>query len=146
MASIAVEGNQETVVRRGRVLGLKPIQWMMLGIIATALGFGGWSLRGSLARSVTIAEARETRGTVQVFGYLYSKGGYDAQNNWTFDIQDSDGQSIKVVHATKPGNFEDAISVAATGRYNAEKGIFEAEQLLVKCPSKYQEQQAASVQ
>lgn len=144
MASIAVEGNQETVARRGRMLGLKPIQWMMLGIISVALGFGGWSLSGSLARSVTIAEATETRGTVQVFGYLYSKGAYDAQNNWTFDIQDTDGQTLKVVHATKPGNFEDAISVAATGRYNAEKGIFEAEQLLVKCPSKYQEQQAAT--
>lgn len=143
MASIAVEG-QNIATRRGRVLGLKPIQWMMLGIIATALGFGGWSLRGSLARSVTIAEARETRGTVQVFGFLNSTGAYDSENNWTFDIQDSDGQTLKVVHATKPGNFEDAISVAATGRYNAETGLFEAEQLLVKCPSKYQEQQEAA--
>jgi cytochrome c-type biogenesis protein CcmE len=144
MASIAVEGHQESAARRGRMLGLKPIQWMMLGIIATALGFGGWSLSGSLARSVTIAEAKETRGTVQVFGYLYSKGAYDAQNNWTFDIQDSAGQTIRIVHPTKPGNFEDAISVAATGRYNAETGVFEAQQLLVKCPSKYQEQQNPS--
>lgn len=136
MASIAVEQ-----ASRGRTLGLKPVQWMMLGIIAIALGFGGWSLRGSLARSVTIDEAKQARGTVQVFGYLHSKGAYDAQNNWTFDIQGSDGATMKVVYPTKPGNFEDAISVAATGRYNAQKGIFEADQLLVKCPSKYQEQQ-----
>lgn len=142
MASIAVE--ESVAAGRGRMLGLKPVQWLMLGIIAIALGFGGWSLRGSLTRSVTIAEARQVGGNVQVFGYLYSKGAYDAQNNWTFDIQDSHGETIKIVYPTKPGNFDDAISVAATGRYNAETGLFEAEQLLVKCPSKYQEQQGAT--
>lgn len=136
MASIAV-----SVPARGRTLGLKPVQWMMLAIIALALGFGAYSLQGSLARSVTIAEARSVSGTVQVFGFLYSKGAYDAKNNWTFEIQDANGQTIKVVHPTKPGNFDDAISVAATGRYNAETQLFEADQLLVKCPSKYQEQQ-----
>ncbi|HEY0601382.1 MAG TPA: cytochrome c maturation protein CcmE [Herpetosiphonaceae bacterium] len=140
MASIAVEHTS-----RGRTLGLKPVQWMMLGVIVLALGYGGWSLRGSLARTVTIDEARQAGGTVQVFGYLYSKGAYDEQNNWTFDIQGHDGSTLKVVHPTKPGNFEDAISVAATGHYNAEKDIFEAEQLLVKCPSKYQEQEQAGV-
>lgn len=141
MASIAVENSPVTGTSR-RTLGLKPIQWMMLGIVALALGFGGWSLRGSLARAVTISEAKQAGGTVQVFGYLYSKGAYDDKLNWTFDIQDSTGATIKVVHAMKPGNFEDAISVAATGRYNPAKGVFEADQLLVKCPSKYQEQAA----
>lgn len=142
MASIAVEGASERTASRGRTFGLKPVQWMMLGIIALALGFGAWSLRGSLTRSVTIAESKQTAGTVQVFGYLYSKGAYDDKMNWTFDIQDNTGASLKVIHPTKPGNFDDAISVAATGRYNAENGMFEADQLLVKCPSKYQEQQA----
>ncbi len=120
--------------------GLKPLHWVLLGILVLALGFGGWSLRGSLARSLTILEAKQARGTVQVFGYLYSPGRYDEQNNWTFDIQDADGATLKVVSATKPANFEEAISVAATGRYNPEAGVFEADQLLVKCPSKYQEQ------
>ena len=139
MASIAVEDVRSAVGAR-RTLGLKPIQWLMVGIIALALGFGGWSMRGSLARSVTISEAKHAGGTVQVFGFLYSKGAYDEKMNWTFDIQDSSGQSIKIVYPTKPGNFDDAISVAATGRFNAERNIFEADQLLVKCPSKYQEQ------
>ncbi|HEX6289694.1 MAG TPA: cytochrome c maturation protein CcmE [Herpetosiphonaceae bacterium] len=140
MASIVAEP-----AARGRRFGLKPVQWMMLAVIALALGFGGWSLRGSLARTVTIAEAKEASGTVQVFGYLHSKGAYDDHHNWTFDIQGHDGSTLKVVHPTKPGNFEDAISVAATGRFNAEKGVFEAEQLLVKCPSKYQEQEQAGM-
>ena len=138
MASLAVEHTQ-----RARRLGLKPVQWLMLAIVVLAVGVGAYSLRGSLARSVTIAEARTAGGTVQIFGYLHSKGEYDAQNNWTFEVQDSHGETMTVVYPTKPGNFDDAISVAATGRYVAGKDMFEAEQLLVKCPSKYQEQEAA---
>jgi cytochrome c-type biogenesis protein CcmE len=113
---------------------------MMLGIVALALGFGGWSLRGALAREVSISDAKQAGGTVLVYGYLYSEGAYDEQHRWTFDIQDKDGSVMKVVHPTKPGNFEDAIGVSAVGQYNAETGLFEADQLLVKCPSKYQEQ------
>ena len=143
MASIAGENSLHSGKPR-RTLGLKPIKVMMLDIVAIAVGFGGWSLRGSLARAVTITEAKQAGGTVQVFGYLYSQGAYDDKLNWTFDIQDSTGATIKVVHATKPGNFEDAISVAATGRFNPDKGVFEADQLLVKCPSKYQEQASSS--
>ena len=140
MASIAVEDLRSAEGGARRTLGLKPIQWLMLGIIVLALGFGGFSMRGSLARAVTIDEAKQSAGMVQVFGYLYSKGAYDDKMNWTFDIQDHTGKSIKIVYATKPGNFDDAISVAATGHYNAAKNVFEADQLLVKCPSKYQEQ------
>lgn len=138
MASIAVEP-----VSTGRRVGLKPVQWLMLGIIVLAVGVGAYSLRGSLARSVTIAEARTAGGTVQIFGFLHSKGAYDAQNNWTFEVQDSHGETMKIVYPTKPGNFDDAISVAATGRYMADSNSFQAEQLLVKCPSKYQEEGAA---
>ena len=36
----------------------------------------------------------------------------------------------------RPGNFKDAISIVAIGRYR--EGRIEAEKLLVKCPSKYQ--------
>ena len=36
----------------------------------------------------------------------------------------------------KPGNFEEATEIVAIGSYR--DGAFHAEQLLVKCPSKYQ--------
>ncbi len=81
---------------RGRARRLTSLQWMLIGILALALGFGGWSLRGSLARTVTITEAKQASGTVQVFGYLYSQGAYDDTGNWTFDIQDMDYHSIAV--------------------------------------------------
>ena len=46
-------------------------------------------------------------------------------------------ESIPVSYTdVKPANFEDAVSIVAIGRYD--KGVFAAEKLLVKCPSKYQ--------
>ena len=41
-----------------------------------------------------------------------------------------------VYRGIKPGNFRDAISIVAIGRFK--EGRIEAEKLLVKCPSKYQ--------
>ena len=38
----------------------------------------------------------------------------------------------------KPGNFEDAVSVVAIGRYDPAQRVIAADKLLVKCPSKYQ--------
>ena len=38
----------------------------------------------------------------------------------------------------KPGNFEDAISIVAIGHFDEGAKQFEADKLLVKCPSKYQ--------
>jgi len=141
MASIAVE---HTRARRG---GLKPLHWMMLAIVAVALGFGGWSLRGSLTREVTIDQAKVSGGTVLVYGYLHNSGQYDNQGNWTFDIQDKDGSIMKVVSAQgKPGNFDDAIGVTAIGQFDANANAFAADELLVKCPSKYQETQAQAAQ
>jgi cytochrome c-type biogenesis protein CcmE len=41
-----------------------------------------------------------------------------------------------VYDGAKPANFEQADQVVVIGRY--ENGLFVADQLLVKCPSKYQ--------
>jgi cytochrome c-type biogenesis protein CcmE len=41
-----------------------------------------------------------------------------------------------VYRGIRPGNFRDAISIVAIGRYR--EGRIDAEKLLVKCPSKYQ--------
>jgi cytochrome c-type biogenesis protein CcmE len=47
------------------------------------------------------------------------------------------GETMTVHYSgVKPGNFEEAVQIVAIGSY--QEGVFEAEQLLVKCPSKYQ--------
>ena len=136
MATLASERS-----RRPR-LGLRPVQWMMIGIIALALGVGGYSLRGgAMVSYASVPEAKAQDRHVQVFGYLYSKGKYDDQGRWQFDIQGENGDVMTVVYPhTKPANFEQAISVVAIGKYDRQAQNFMADQLLVKCPSKYQEQ------
>ncbi len=133
-------------LRRGRTLGLRPVQWIMLGMIGFALAASGYALRGgTMVSYATVAEAKAQNRNVQVFGYLYSKGAYDDQGRWTFDIQGDDGEVLTVVYPhTKPGNFEQAISVVAIGTYDHRSDQFVADQLLVKCPSKYQEQEQAA--
>ena len=54
-----------------------------------------------------------------------------------FKLKDSHEEVMPVIYrGVIPGNFDQATSIVAIGRYK--DGHFEAEQLLVKCPSKYQ--------
>ena len=124
-----------------QVLGVRPVHW-----IAVALGGGAHALGGgAMVAYASVAEAKMQDRNVQVFGYLYSKGAYDDQGRWQFDIQGENGDVLAVVYPKpKPANFEQAISVVAIGKYDRQAQKFVADQLLVKCPSKYQEQ--ASVQ
>jgi cytochrome c-type biogenesis protein CcmE len=60
-------------------------------------------------------------------------------------LQDENGKLVKVVSDDpRPANFEQAISIVAIGRYDQGEQAFMADDLLVKCPSKYQELQAQS--
>ena len=52
-------------------------------------------------------------------------------------LKDEKGEVLTVEYrGVIPGNFDQATSIVAIGRYD--DGRFRAEQLLVKCPSKYQ--------
>ena len=126
--------------RRG--FALKPLHIAGIGIILIAVVFGVFGLKDAFRPYTTsVTEAESTGRSVQLAGFLGSKGEYDAQKRWTFMLQDQDGKMVKVVsNETRPPNFEQAISVVAIGRYDEGQGTFMAEKLLVKCPSKYQEQ------
>ena len=65
--------------------------------------------------------------------------GYDAQANaFTFFMKDEAGETRQVVYRNpKPANFEDAEKVVVEGHMAGD--VFEAEHILVKCPSKYNE-------
>ncbi|MEG8946265.1 cytochrome c maturation protein CcmE domain-containing protein [Rosettibacter firmus] len=67
---------------------------------------------------------------------------YDNQNKiFSFYIKDDNGNIMKVVyHGMIPNNFESSTSVVVTGKYS--NGVFQATDILTKCPSKYQEQAA----
>jgi cytochrome c-type biogenesis protein CcmE len=108
-------------------------------VIAAFLGFGMFSFQKSLTPYVSFAEARDAGRAVQVKGYPnHATSRLDPElKAFCFTLRDDTGSTMDVVYrGAKPGNFEQAESVVAIGRYEA--GTLHADQLLVKCPSKYE--------
>jgi cytochrome c-type biogenesis protein CcmE len=111
-------------------------------IIVTFIVWAGISFNKTLTPYVSIAEAKSAATMVQVKGQRADDGTFDTNNNlFTFQLVDEMGEQITVVYdGAKPGNFEQASEVVCVGIY--ENGSFKAKQILVKCPSKYMEEQA----
>ena len=117
----------------------------------TLFGFGFLALFGFLvvnsfgeqvAGYEAFAEAAESGHTAHVVGtWLEARPTvYDpAANRFSFWMEDEEGAVRQVVYANpKPANFEDAEQVVVNGRM--EDGVFVAEHILVKCPSKYNDE------
>ena len=58
-----------------------------------------------------------------------------------FEIQDETGILPIYYHGPQPDMLVDAVEAVAIGKYDPQSEVFEAEELLMKCPSKYEEQQ-----
>jgi cytochrome c-type biogenesis protein CcmE len=121
---------------------IKPLYLMGIAMIVLAVVLGYNGMQQSFRPYTTkIDEAIVSGRSVQLQGFLGSKGAYDAKGKFTFDLQDSTGKMVKVVYSQpKPSNFEQAISIVAIGHYDGAQQVFIADEMLVKCPSKYQEQ------
>jgi cytochrome c-type biogenesis protein CcmE len=128
------------IERRG--FALKPLHLIGIAIILLAIVTGYFGLRSAFRPYTTsVSEAVGSGRSVQLAGFLGSTGAYDTNGNFTFDLQDSTGKLVKVIYPKpRPANFEQAVSVVAIGHYDAGQQAFLAEDMLVKCPSKYQEQ------
>lgn len=59
----------------------------------------------------------------------------------TFAIEDETGQLAIAYHGPQPDMLVDAVEAVAIGKYDPAEGVFQAEELLMKCPSKYEEKQ-----
>jgi cytochrome c-type biogenesis protein CcmE len=128
------------IERRGFVL--KPLHLIGIAIILLAIVTGYFGLRSAFRPYTTsVSEAVGSGRSVQLAGFLGSTGEYDTNGNFTFNLQDGTGKLVKVIYPKpRPANFEQAVSVVAIGHYDAGQQAFLAEDMLVKCPSKYQEQ------
>jgi cytochrome c-type biogenesis protein CcmE len=85
-----------------------------------------------------LIEGNNVNRNVQVFGdVLVESIDFDTQSGiLTFDI--TDGESTATIqHQGIISNLVNASEVVALGEYSG--GIFKAEKVLVKCPSKYEE-------
>jgi cytochrome c-type biogenesis protein CcmE len=97
-------------------------------------------------RYVSLREAAAADRVVQVLGAIdFSTVDFNADSSrLEFQVYDSEAEDIQsasrlnvVYYGVVPGNFDQATSVVLKGK-PTEGGAFVADQMLVKCPSKYQ--------
>ena len=59
----------------------------------------------------------------------------------TFEIEDETGTLPISYHGPQPDMLVDAVEAVAIGKYDPSNQVFEADELLMKCPSKYEEKE-----
>lgn len=111
-------------------------------IIVAFIIWAGISFNKTLTPYVSISEAKSSTGIVQVKGERVDSGRFDLDTNtFIFTLKDDKGEQVEVVYEkAKPGNFDQATEIVCIGQYKS--GRFHAKDLLVKCPSKYAEEEA----
>lgn len=115
--------------------------WYVIGgvLVVAFLAYGATSFKSNLTPYVSFSEAMNTASRVQVAGALVedSSSYVDQDEELHFVIYDEVGVKMAVRYSgVKPANFEEATQIVAVGSWRGD--VFDAEQLLVKCPSKYQ--------
>jgi cytochrome c-type biogenesis protein CcmE len=113
----------------------------LIGLVIVVAGvcFGLLSLRRNMTPYLSFAEAEASHSVVQIHGTINQASAKYEPNEGVlrFELSDGQGRTMSVVYrGVKPGNFEQAPSAVAIGTYW--DGAFQADQILVKCPSKYQ--------
>ncbi|MFA6467516.1 MAG: cytochrome c maturation protein CcmE [Bacteroidota bacterium] len=114
-------------------------------IIVGALIFGASTFLESNIEYMDFERAQTVNKKVQVKGKWVKEkeAKFDAaKSQFTFYMVDDNEQEVKVVlDGAKPNNFDIATEVVAKGRFK--DGYFHANELLTKCPSKYEGDGAA---
>lgn len=116
-------------------------------VISLALGFTLYAFSASMTPYVDIRSARQSTSPVQVKGtILHDTVTYDKTlGALRFQIEDKNKERIEVVYlGAKPDAFDTAPETAATGMIQKDKAdghdIFVSRSMVVKCPSKYDDQ------
>ncbi len=114
-------------------------------IVAVFLAWGAYAFLKTTVRYVSLDEARAATRMVQTLGAIdFSTVRRDvADSRLEFEVYDGEAEDptravrlAVVYYGVVPGNFDQATSVVLKGK--SDGGFFVAEQMLVKCPSKYQ--------
>jgi cytochrome c-type biogenesis protein CcmE len=123
---------------------MKKAYWAGAALILAFLALGLTTFSSSMTPYVSFEEAEKSVRVVQVMGGLeQGSSRYDtASKTLHFNLVDLETKKVLPVayRDIKPANFEEAVSIVAIGKY--QQGSFHAEKLLVKCPSKYQGEEA----
>src|ERR1051326_5825772 len=118
---------------------MKSGQIVGVAIIALCIGVTGYALRGAVRRALTVKEVMASPGEpCEIYGtpVAGSSRYVMMEARLTFQLKDEKGDTIPVVYnKPKPANFDQAPQVGAKGAYR--DGAFQADELVLKCPSKY---------
>ena len=110
-------------------------------VILAAMAMAMYSFQSTLTAYVTVSEAKASKRPVQVAGIVV-KGTdrYDTgSNNLVFTLREDGGAEMAVEYdGPRPGSFDDVTKVVAIGTFEPTRQVFEARELLVKCPTKYE--------
>ncbi|GAB4191160.1 MAG: cytochrome c maturation protein CcmE [Calditrichia bacterium] len=108
-------------------------------IVAGLVALAAMTLKSTMTPYVSVKEAKLTGSRCQVKGVVVPGSAiFDMEKKiFRFKLEDEQNEVIDVVHnGVKPGNFDQASHVVVVGKYS--DGYFDANQILVKCPSKYE--------
>ncbi|GLR16267.1 cytochrome c maturation protein CcmE domain-containing protein [Portibacter lacus] len=117
----------------------------IIGILMIVAGIGYLiSATSDVSTYANFSDAK-SNSKVKVSGFLIKNKPivYDPNvdaNLTTFFMEDQKGESMKVIYQnSKPQDFEMSESLVVTGKL--ENDIFYASDILLKCPSKYKDQE-----
>ncbi|MFQ5452881.1 MAG: cytochrome c maturation protein CcmE [Candidatus Zixiibacteriota bacterium] len=114
-------------------------------IIVLFIVWGASAFLKTTIQYVSIEQALKSEKTVQILGKIdFDKVVYKTgESRLEFSVYDAEAPEKKsatamdvVYYGVVPGNFDQATSVVLKGKAEGEQ--FVADQMLIKCPSKYQ--------
>ena len=118
----------------------------ILGLIAIALAISSLIIIASDSSTYVDFKTaiEQPERTHQIVGHLCMDKAVEYQpevdpNSFSFFMKDTKGKECKVIcKKEKPAEFERSEQIVLTGNMN--EGIFVAHEILLKCPSKYQDE------
>lgn len=122
----------------------------LIGGLVVAIVIGGLiavSFSGSTTDYLTIAEVKalgpDQNRDSRVTGAIVpnSVDWNTRELHLQFQIEDDTGQMAISYHGPQPDMLVDAVEAVVVGKYDPAGNVFEADELLMKCPSKYEEEQ-----
>ncbi len=117
---------------------------LVIVMVIGALIATSFSGSGSDYRTIAEVKARgpDAERDVRVVGKIVPNSitWNTRESHLTFEIEDESGRLTISYHGPQPDMLVDAVETVAVGRYDPAQQVFEAQDLLMKCPSKYEEQ------
>ncbi|MFZ1517117.1 MAG: cytochrome c maturation protein CcmE [Saprospiraceae bacterium] len=123
-------------MKRSFIIGL-----ILIGVAIAVLV----SASKDITSYASFKDARSTGRLVKIVGQLAKEKDmiYDPvkdPNHFSFYVTDKSGETLKVIlNAAKPQDFELSEQIVVTGKM--QDGVFMAKDVLLKCPSKYKDEE-----